>query len=178
MCGGSGRRMNLPFRGEKEKPMVRVCGKRLIEHPIEAIEEIGLEILALTSPKTCETEKFLRERGLDVVTSPGLGFVEDIVWFVREFRYANPILIVSADIVFLKNELIRILEFYLKSTKPAITAVKNSKNVGINIIDGYHSLISEFQPEEVCNVRWVFNVNTREDVKIVEEIAKKFNILK
>ena len=51
MCGGKGKRL-----GTGEKPLFKVCGKRLIEYALDELK--NYEIIAVTSPYTPETEKF------------------------------------------------------------------------------------------------------------------------
>ncbi len=174
MCGGKGKRMNLPYRGAREKPLVPVSGKKLIDYSLTALKEVKLDVLALTSPNSPETENYLKEKGISVIRAPGKGYVEDMIWFIEKFRFSFPLLVVSADLIFIKNEIFRILDFYYRCDKPAITAVKNSENVGINVVDGYYTLFTEFQPEEKCKVKWVVNVNSRKDVECAENILKKF----
>ncbi len=175
MCGGKGSRMNLPFRGAREKPLVRVCGLRLVDHTLRALEEVGLEVTALASPNTLETERYLSSLGVDVVTASGSGYVGDLIWYLRTHRIAFPVLVLSADLIFQKNVLWQVLEAYGRCETPALSCVKEGKHVGINVVDGYISTITDFQEETVVEVDGVFNVNTREDVF---EVEKNLNFLK
>ncbi len=169
MCGGKGRRMKLPFRGEREKPLVRVCGLKLVDHSLNALLEVGLRAVALTSPNTPETGRYLSSTGVEVVTAPGFGYVNDLMWYLKTHRVAFPVLTLSADLVFEKNVLWHVLEAYGRCETPALSCVAGGKHVGINVVDGYLSAMTEFQEETVVEVEGVFNINTREDVFAVEK---------
>ncbi len=189
MCGGKGRRMRLPFRGVNEKPLVKVCGIRLVEHALNALMDLramglmDLKITALYSMYTSGTGEFLknfkkflrRERvcevEFEVIRTPGMGYVEDLMWYLQRYRVVFPVLVVSTDLVFARNVLPDVLEYYAGCETPALSCVSESGYMGINVVDGYFSVFcGGLQKESVMRVEGVFNVNTREDVYAVEKL--------
>ncbi len=171
MCGGRGSRMKLPFRGAGEKPLVEVCGKKLVDYVLDELTD--LNVIAVTSPNTPETERYLKDSGVETIRAPGKGYVSDLLWFVREYNLTFPLLVLSSDLVFFENVLDFVIEKYVSSDCVALSCVSGGKNVGINVIDGYHSFFSDStQPEMKLEVKGVFNVNTREDVAFVESALK------
>ncbi len=171
MCGGKGKRMKLPFRGVKEKPLLEVYGRKLVDHSIRELDRTGIEFVALTSEYTPETECYLRDMNVNVVRAPGFGYIQDIVWFVRKKRLSFPLLVISADIVFFRSVLDDVMEFYVSGNSVALSCVdEEGKNVGINVLDGYYTMFypNRIQPEVEMTVEGVMNVNTREDVRLAE----------
>ncbi len=163
MCGGRGRRL-----GVGEKPLFKVCGKRLIDH---ALSEIPYEVVAVTSPYTPETEKYLKELKVEVYRASGKSFVNDYMEVCRELQIVEPVLIVSSDIVYLKEGLVEdVVNFYLKSEKMALKVMKNNIPVGINIVDAF--FIDYIQEEEIYIIEEndIINVNTLEDATRAERL--------
>ena len=164
MCGGRGLRL-----GRGEKPLFKVCGVRLIEHSLAEFE--NFDALAVTSPHTPETEKFLRELGVEYYRASGRGFIEDYIEVCIELSICEPVFVACTDIVYLDHGIPdRMVEYYLKSTKRALKAVMNGEAVGLNIIDAlfiYHE-----QEEEIYNLRrnCIVNVNTLRDAARAEEL--------
>jgi len=171
MCGGRGRRMNLPFRGVREKPLLEVCGRKLIDYSIRELDRAGIEFVALTSEYTPETERYLRDMNVNVVRSPGFGYIQDIVWFVRREMLSFPLLVISADIVFFRSVLKDVIMFYAACDSVALSCVdREGKNIGINVMDGYYTMFcpNSIQPEVEMTVEEAMNVNTREDARLAE----------
>jgi adenosylcobinamide-phosphate guanylyltransferase len=172
MCGGRGNRMKLPFRGVNEKPLLKVCGKTLVEYSLSEVKRAGISVVALTSEYTPNTEKFLKSRGIRVIRAPGTGYIQDILWFVRRVRLTFPFMVISADLVFFRNVIEDVIDYYIQSNSTALSCVdREGKNIGINILDGYYSLLypNLIQPQVEMVLEGVANVNTRDDVKAVEE---------
>jgi len=163
MCGGRGRRLNMG-----EKPLAKVLSKRLVDHMLDNLAEF--EVVAVTSPYTPRTEEYLKKQGVECFRAKGLGFVQDYMETVKQLKLFEPILIVSSDIVILKNNLIEeIVSFYFKSETKALQTV-STKPIGINIIDGY--FIDDEQSEVLYKIDdWdAININTKEDIKRAEEL--------
>lgn len=128
MCGGMGKRLK-----KGEKPLFEVCGKKLVDHAIEALR--NHEVIAVTSPYTPRTEEYLKEKGVKVYRAKGKGFIEDYREAISSLKLRGPILIVCSDIVYLRdNVLDEVVYFYQKSNKKALKVMKNGSAVGINII--------------------------------------------
>ncbi|WP_290597631.1 MULTISPECIES: TIGR00454 family protein [unclassified Archaeoglobus] len=164
MCGGRGERL-----GRGEKPLFEVCGMKLIEHSIVEFE--NFDVLAVTSPNTPETERFLMDEGIDFYRASGKGFIEDYREVCVEMSIAEPVFIACADIVYIRNGIAeRALESYMTSTKRALRVVIGGKSVGLNIIDAF--FIDEAQEEEIYNVEEnsLINVNTLKDAERAEKL--------
>lgn len=72
MAGGRGARLKV--RGEK--PLVKICGKPMIEYVLEALRracKVG-DIVVAVSRHTPRTAAYARRRGLRVLRTPGRGF--------------------------------------------------------------------------------------------------------
>lgn len=159
MCGGRGTRLK---RGEK--PLFEVCGMKLIDHSLKALKKC--EIIAVTSPFVPKTEEHLRNIGVPIFRAKGMGFVEDYRECSLYLSLKGPVLVTSADIVYLRDGIIdEVIEFYKKCGKMALKVIKNSEAVGINVV------IADFegeQEEEEYIVEDIININTLEDVKRAE----------
>lgn len=165
MCGGKGKRLGIG-----EKPLFKVCGKRLIEYALDELK--NYEIIAVTSPYTPETEKFLRDLGIEVFRASGRGFIEDYREAIVELSITLPTLIVSSDLVYIrKNVVDDVVSYYFKSDKPALKVVNSRGAVGINVIDAF--FIYEEQEEEIYKIDDfdIININTLEDVIRAEELC-------
>jgi len=164
MCGGRGERL-----GRGEKPLFEVCGMKLISHALKEFK--NFEVVAVTSPNTPQTEKFLLESGVEVYRASGKGFIEDYREACLKLSIKEPVFIACTDIVYLKKGIPeKAFEKYMESNKMALKVVMNGKPVGLNIIDA--RFIDKMQEEEIYNIEKnsIVNVNTLKDVKRAEEL--------
>jgi len=162
MCGGRGERL-----GMGEKPLVRVCGKRLVEHALDALWPC--KIFAAVTDYTPSTTKFLRRKNINVVKTPGLGFIEDMRYAIKKLQMLKPVLVMSSDLVFFRDLIPEIIDVFVSADSPALsTAYEDGAFVGINIVDG--KLIDVEQEELVYRVKHedVLNINTPEDIRKAE----------
>lgn len=99
MIGGRGTRM-----GGIEKPLVKILGKPLVEYIISALNECrcvkGIEFVS--SVHTRNVTLYLKERGFEVFTGKGLGFLSDLAEYLSE-RGTDNYLVVSCDIPALRG---------------------------------------------------------------------------
>ncbi|MEM0203301.1 MAG: TIGR00454 family protein [Archaeoglobaceae archaeon] len=161
MCGGKGRRL-----GKGEKPLFEVCGMKLIDHALRAFRNQC--IVAVTSPFTPKTERYLLEKGIEVFRASGNGFIEDYRECIASLSLKGPIIVASTDIVYLRDGIIEeIVEFYKKCGKMALKVVKGNEPAGINVI------LADFdgeQEEESYIVEDIVNINTVEDAERAEKL--------
>ncbi len=161
MCGGRGTRL-----GMGEKPLFEVCGMKLVDHALMAFKNHF--VIAVTSPFTPRTEKYLLEKGVKVFRASGNGFIEDYRECITSLSLKGPVIIASADIVYLRHGIIdEIVEFYKKCGKMALKVVKGDKPAGINVI------LADFegeQEEESYIVEEILNINTLEDAERAERL--------
>ncbi|MEM1957594.1 MAG: TIGR00454 family protein [Archaeoglobaceae archaeon] len=161
MCGGKGRRL-----GKGEKPLFEVCGMRLIDHALRAFK--NQSIVAVTSPFTPKTERYLLENGIEVFRASGKGFIEDYRECINSLSLKGPVIIASTDIVYLRDGIVEeIIEFYKKCGKMALKVVKDNEPAGINII---LADFDEEQEEESYIVEDIVNINTIEDAERAEKL--------
>jgi adenosylcobinamide-phosphate guanylyltransferase len=164
MCGGKGTRL-----GMGEKPLVTLAGRKLIEYVLDELW-ICEDIFAATTRNTPRTEKFLKREGVEVVRTSGAGYIEDMVEALRKLSIAEPVLIISADLFIVKNNLLSdIIDYYNRFTARALqTAYYDGAAAGINILDGM--FLDEEQEEVTYRIsrKDVVNINTPEDLKKAE----------
>jgi adenosylcobinamide-phosphate guanylyltransferase len=200
MAGGKGTRM----KSREEKPLVKVCGKPLIEHVL-----IGLgnakridKIVIAVSRHTPKTANFVRKFLVEVVKTPGKGFCLDAQYAIKKLKLTT-VLTISADLPFVTGEFIdEVIKRYEQCGKPALAVMappeiyrrlgldvdyifdvngRSLTPVGINVVDGKR--INETRLEEevfvILQEEVVVNVNRLEDLKIAEglfETKMKINI--
>jgi len=197
MAGGKGSRMIL----REEKPLLKVGGKPMIEHVLEALKEAEKidEIVVAVSKHTPNTAKFVERFSVKVLKSPGKGFCKDMEYAVRKLSL-DTVLTISADLPLIKGKIIdEIIERYRLCNKPAFTVAvpmetkerlglggeyvieagdKRLVPAGINVIDGRR--INEGMLEEeiyVIDVEEVaLNVNTLKELEIAKGLfAERFS---
>lgn len=191
MAGGKGTRMKL---GE-EKPMVKVGGKPLIQHVLDALKNAERvdEIVVAVSEQTPRTAGFVKAFPFKVLKTPGKGYVSDMKYAVRRLKL-DTVLIISADLPFVSGEVIdSILERYRRCDKPALTVVVPMETkerlslggeyvwevgdrrlvpAGINVVDGARIDEGELDEEVLVinNDEVAVNVNTILELEIAERI--------
>ncbi len=124
MAGGMGKRL-----GKYEKPLTLLCGKPMISYVLSALlgsKNIDRIVIA-TSPKVKKTilwlSRYIKEHGnVELIQTPGNGFVNDMVMAVEKAGIKGPVLIIMADIPLITSELIeRIIEKYRAVNSPALS---------------------------------------------------------
>ncbi|MEM0215407.1 MAG: NTP transferase domain-containing protein [Archaeoglobaceae archaeon] len=161
MCGGKGERLK-----SGEKPLFEVCGLKLIDHALKALS--SHDVIAITSPFTPKTEKYLESIGIRFFRAKGRGFIEDYSEAIKILTLKGAILIVCSDLIYLRDGIIdEIVSHYRNCGKKALRAVKDGEAVGINIIIADEE---GEQEEEIYIVDDVLNINTLEDVKKAEKL--------
>jgi adenosylcobinamide-phosphate guanylyltransferase len=101
MCGGRGTRLDAPV----EKPMYRVAGRPMVDRVHDALAASSAEsVTAAVSPHTPETAAHLRERGVEVVETPGEGYVADLDAALS--TVASPALTCVADLPLLSPAIV------------------------------------------------------------------------
>lgn len=164
MCGGKGTRLKAG-----EKPLFKVCGKALIDHAISQLS--GFDVIAITSTNTPKTEEYLKKLGVRVYRSAGKGFIEDYIEACKVLQILEPVLVLSSDIVYFREGIVReVIEYYKKCKKDALKVLVGEEPVGINIVNA--ALIDYEQEEDIFRLSEydVMNVNTLQDAKKAEDI--------
>ncbi len=191
MAGGRGIRMKL----QEEKPLIKVCGKPMIERVLEALKNARKvdEIIIAVSKHTLKTTKAVKKFSVKVIETPGEDYVFDMQYVVKRLKL-SVVMIVSADLPLLTSKIIDdIISCYERCNKPALTVVvpadvkeklgltmdyvleiegRRLVPAGINMIS--RGGINEEELEEEILVldekEVAINVNTIEDLKVAETI--------
>jgi len=100
MAGGRGTRLD----GDREKPLVRVAGRPMVDLVLDALAESAVEqAVVATSPATPETAAHV---DAPVVETPGDGYVADLNAALTDDRLDEPTLTVAADLPLLTPSLV------------------------------------------------------------------------
>ena len=118
MAGGLGTRLQMG-----EKPMVRLLSRPLIDWVVSALQESSVEsVFVAATASVPETIKWAEESGIEVVETPGEGYVLDMAFAVEMAGIDEPVLIVMADLPLLRGDIIdEIIEVYEKVHEPALS---------------------------------------------------------
>ncbi len=180
MAGGVGTRL----KADTEKPLLELDDRPMIDHVLKAVRGCGYidRFWAVTSQSTRMTEEYLRGRSVQILRTPGNGYVKDLVFAIKGLGLKKT-LVVSADLPLLTSgDLDWVIEEYLKQGLPALavmipvniveksgiskdTIIDGYVPSGVNIIDGKNLNGGEFKlvTEEL---RFSMNVNTISDFKL------------
>ena len=187
MAGGKGTRM-----GGIEKPMIKIHGKYLIDYVILPLLESDINnIYIATSPNTPKTKEYIKSKYKDhknifVIDTSGNGYIEDLNECIRYF--SEPFLVVSSDLIKLTSKIInRIIGYFysIKAKNPDVEALavminkdrypnpsisfNNLVPVGVNIVSPKHG----YQKEEIMVIdELIFNINTKDDLKLAEKLLR------
>lgn len=117
MAGGRGRRL-----GGVEKPLVEVNGVPMIRRVTHALSEAGLDVWVAVSPNTPRTRRWAVSRGLNVVDTPGEGYVPDMIEAVENTGASGGVIVCTADLPLLTTGVVRrVLEEYERAGLPALS---------------------------------------------------------
>jgi adenosylcobinamide-phosphate guanylyltransferase len=191
MAGGKGTRMSIP----EEKPMLKVGGKPIIDHVIEALRNAKKvsDIVVAVSVHTPKTTEHVARLGITVVKTPGKEYVSDMGYAIKELNLET-VLAVGADLPFITGKIIdEIVERYIASGKAALAVTvpveakaklgfsrayehtldcKRVVPAGINVING--RMIDMEVLEEAVYItdceEVAVNVNTAEELHIAEQL--------
>jgi len=185
MAGGKGTRMEL----DVEKPLVEINGKPMVQYIIKALKNTDKinKIIVATSKNTPETRTFLNEQDIDIIETPGDGYVNDLGFIISNFELDDVLLTVTADLPLINSDIIDyVLEEYEKSDKPAMSVLvpidvfekygieptmmfENLIPSGLNILRS----INKTQDEKVLiieRIELALNINTCEDIKLLKKL--------
>ncbi len=118
MAGGLGTRLKMG-----EKPMVRLLGQPLIGRVVSALRDSSVErVLVAATSSVPETIRWVEEVGIEVVETPGEGYVPDMIYAVEKAGIDEPVLIVMADLPLLRGDIVdEIIEVYENVPEPALS---------------------------------------------------------
>ena len=195
MAGGKGSRMDVL----EEKPLVKVCGKPVIERVLEALKnakKIDSIVVAVTSC-TPKTAKLMQKFSVKVVETPGKDYVSDMGYAVQSLKL-GVFLAIAADLPLVTGETLDVIvERYERCGKPALTVAvpletktrlgmsveysfkmddKDVVPVGINVIDGHKRYGDEWLDQDIYLLdkdELAVNINTNQELQIAENLLSK-----
>ncbi len=192
MAGGRATRM----KNVREKPLIRICGKTMVERVIEALRSSKNinEIIVAVSKFTPKTAELMYNFSIKVVETPAKGYCSDLRYAIKKCALFSPVLTISADLPLVTKELIdEIVARYKQHEKPALAVAvpirtykqlglkvghsfeargKRLVYVGINVVDGKRVNEPRMAQEIMIlkKAEPVVNVNTLNDLKIAEKL--------
>lgn len=195
MAGGKGARM----KSEEEKPLLKVGGKSMIEHVLNALKNAKKvdEIIVATSKHTPKTAALVRKLSFTVLETLGTGFCLDAGYAIEKLKLCT-VMTISADLPLVTSEFINeVVTRYEQCDKPALTVMvplkvykklglstdfifqiegKHLVPAGINMLDGKEIHGTQSVEEEIFVVEKeeiAANINTIKDLQIVERLFKR-----
>ena len=102
MAGGKGTRMNT-----KQEKLLLEYKKPVIMHVVDALKNSNCfsRIIAATSSNSPETEKTLRQSGVEIISTSGKDFVSDLNFVLRQLD--DSVFITSGDLPLLDDKIIK-----------------------------------------------------------------------
>ncbi len=189
------------MRIAQEKPLIKVCGKPVIEYVLEALKsskKIDSVVVAVSSctPKTAE---FMSQFPVKVVETPGKDYVSDMGYAAQNLNL-GVFLAIAADLPLVTGEALdAIVERYECCGKPALTVAvpletktklgmsveysfkmddKDVVPVGINVIDGRKRYGDEWLDQDICLLNLqelAVNINTVAELHLAERLIAQQN---
>jgi adenosylcobinamide-phosphate guanylyltransferase len=191
MAGGRGSRL----RDMGEKPLIKVCGKPMIQYVLEALEGATKveDIIVAVSRYAPKTAAFVQGRALKALQTPGRGFCLDAKYAIKKLNLKT-VLTICADLPLITSEFIdKVITSYEECKKPALTVMvprelytkyglsvnyvfnikgKSLIPIGVNVVDG-RKVVRKNLDEEILiidDIKVAVNVNTLDDIRIAEQI--------
>ena len=184
MAGGKGTRMNI-----KQEKLLLEYKKPVIMHVVDALKNSNCfsRIIAATSSNSPETEKTLRQSGVEIISTSGKDFVSDLNFVLRQLD--DSVFITSGDLPLLDDKIIKqIAESYNSKNvwTSIVTTNKFLNSIGINSEyttknkEYVYSGISLVNASEINNLESIeedlvviddkrigLNINTKDDYELL-----------
>ena len=184
MAGGKGTRMNT-----KQEKLLLEYKKPVIMHVVDALKNSNCfsRIIAATSSNSPETEKTLRQSGVEIISTSGKDFVSDLNFVLRQLD--DSVFITSGDLPLLDDMIIKqISENYNPKNvwTSIVTTNKFLNSIGINSEyttknkEYVYSGISLVNASEINNLESIeedlvviddkrigLNINTKDDYELL-----------
>ena len=184
MAGGKGTRMNT-----KQEKLLLEYKKPVIMHVVDALKNSNCfsRIIAATSSNSPDTEKTLRQSGVEIISTSGKDFVSDLNFVLRQLD--DSVFITSGDLPLLDDKIIKqISENYNPKNvwTSIVTTNKFLNSIGINSEyttknkEYVYSGISLVNASEINNLESIeedlvviddkrigLNINTKDDYELL-----------
>lgn len=198
MAGGRGSRLGINV----EKPLLPILGRPMIKRVIRALQESKYvsKIFVTVSRWTPNTRSVVRDLGVAIIETRGLGYVNDlkealsIIWLEQGLR---DVVVVGSDLPLLNGRIVdEVVERYLASGKEALTVVVKKDDyeklgfksdyhfelngilvvpVGLNVLRADLAMCKDLLDEVKhlsTEVESLVNVNTINEAKKAEELLR------
>ena len=129
MAGGRGTRMD-----SNEEKLLLKYKKSVILHVVDALENTNCfsKIIALTSPNSPNTEKILKETGIDIISSRGESFVSDLNEMLQQLD--EMVFVTSGDLPLLDSQIVKTIIDHHEAEQiwtSIVTTLSFQKTLGI-----------------------------------------------
>ena len=195
-AGGKGTRMG---RCGIEKPMMMVGDKCTVERVIDALKGTKKidRILVSVSDNTLETERYLKELGIETVRTSGDDFMGDLHQALACLS-GDYVLTTPSDLPLITSEIFdSIIDYFIPGSMDSLLAVIDEETVrnigiipsytrewrgnswvlsGVSIIDRKKTLAGEYLREELYETNWPelsVNVNTQLELGLARSFVKE-----
>jgi len=195
-AGGKGTRMG---KCGIEKPMMKVGDKCTVERVIDALKGSKNidRILVSVSDNTLETEKYLKELGIETIRTSGDDFMGDLHQALSCLE-GDYVLTTPSDLPLITTEIFdSIIEYFIPKSMDSLLAVIDEETVrdigiipsytreyrgnswvlsGVSIIDRKKTLAGEYLREELYETNWPelsVNVNTQLELGLARSFFKE-----
>lgn len=174
MAGGRAERLS-----GIEKPLLKVCGKFIIEHVVRIAKSFSNEVYVSITQYSKNVREWAKNRGdLYVIEAPGHGYVRDLMYSIEEIgRF--PILTLPADTPFLTEEVIKdFINHALNSNGIVVTLeVRKGCNglrhgpIGIAL---FKSFGGNWDVIPMCRYPDLLDIDTWNDLREAEKLCGEF----
>lgn len=176
-----------------EKPLVTICGRPMLSYVIDAFAACGHEVIVVASHKTPFTKNWCQAHGIGLYQAEGLGYIEDINAAAEDLEEdGTPFFTCVSDLPCLAPDIVAgVEEAWRRAGTPACSTwvprdlceehgcrTRYAEIVdgvpacpaGINILTAGGSGAAQDELQLLLHDRRLaFNVNTREELALVQE---------
>ena len=187
MAGGRGTRMD-----SNEEKLLLKYKKPVILHVVDAMQNANCfsKIIALTSSNSPNTEKILKETGIDIISSRGESFVSDLNEILQQLD--EMVFVTSGDLPLLDSQIVKTIIDHHESQQiwtSIVTTLTFQKTLGIKsdcIIENHDYVqtgISIVDAKKITNLdpveekflviddkRIGLNLNTKDDYNLLRSL--------
>ena len=187
MAGGRGTRMD-----SNEEKLLLKYKKPVILHVVDALQNANCfsKIIALTSSNSPNTEKILKETGIDIISSRGESFVSDLNEILQQLD--EMVFVTSGDLPLLDSQIVKTILDHHEAEQTwtsIVTTLTFQKTLGIKsdcIIENHDYVqtgISIVDAKKITNLdpveekflviddkRIGLNLNTKDDYNLLRSL--------
>ena len=187
MAGGRGTRMD-----SNEEKLLLKYKKPVILHVVDALQNANCfsKIIALTSSNSPNTEKILKETGIDIISSRGESFVSDLNEILQQLD--EMVFVTSGDLPLLDSQIVKTILDHHEAEQTwtsIVTTLPFQKTLGIKsdcIIENHdyaQTGISIVNAKKITNLdpveekflviddkRIGLNLNTKDDYNLLRSL--------